>query len=141
MWHNAVFWVNRLFEVQKKFVKFFCQSYQIYQTFRAYILFILTYWYWKSVHPFKSCDGFFGDLWNWRFCGKFWVNRFFYKAKKIVSKFFGRATKYTKLFGPLSSVFWHIDIENLLIRLKAAIVSLKTAKTYDSYSESKNPIF
>ena len=97
----------------------------MYQNFRAFILFILTYWYWKSVYPFKSCDGFFKDLRNWRFCRKFWVNRLFCSAKKILSNFFVRATKYTKISGPLSFWFWYWYIENLLIRLKAVMVSLK----------------
>ena len=35
------------------------------------------------------------------------------------------------MFGLLSSLFWHIDNENLLSRLKAAMVSLKTSETED----------
>ena len=116
---------------QKHFVKFFCQSYQIYQNVWAFILFILTYWYWKSVESFKSIDGFFKDLQNWRFCENFRVNRLFCSAKNILSKFFVRATKYIKMFRLLSSLFWHIDIENLFIRLKAVMVSLKTSETED----------
>ena len=126
---------------QKNFVQIFCQSYQLYQNFRASILFILTYWYWKSVYPFKSCDGFFKDLRNWRFCGKFWVNWLFCSAKKILSNFFVRATKYTKISGPLSFWFWYWYIENLLIRLKAVMVSLKTSETEDSYHKIGKSVF
>ena len=36
------------------------------------------------------------------------------------------------MFGPSCSLFWHIDIENLLIRLKAVMVSLKTSENEDS---------
>ena len=39
---------------KKKFVKKFSHSFQIYQNVCAVILFILTYWYLESVHPFKS---------------------------------------------------------------------------------------
>ena len=113
----------------------------MYQNFRAFILFILTYWYWKSVYPFKSCDGFFKDLRNWRFCGKFWVSWLFCSAKKILSKFFVSATKYTKISGPLSSWFWHIDIENLLIHLKAVMVSLKTSEIKDSSHKIGKSVF
>ena len=126
---------------QKKFVKNFCQSYQMYQNVRAFMLFILTYWYLKSVDPFKSCDGFFKDLQNRRFCEKFWVNRLFWIAKIILSKFFVRGTKYTKMFGSSCSLFWHIDIENLLIRLKAVMVSLKTSETEDFYHKIGKSIF
>ena len=42
------------------------QSYQIHQNVLAFMLFILTYWFWKSVESFKSCDGFFKDLQNRR---------------------------------------------------------------------------
>ena len=112
----------------KHFVKFFCQSYQIYQNVWAFILFILTYWYWKSVESFKSIDGFFKDLQNWRFCENFRVNRLFCSAKNILSKNFVRATKYTKMSRLLSGLFWHIDIKNLLNRLKAAMVSLETSE-------------
>ena len=65
---------------QENFVKFFCQSYLIYQNVRTFMVFILTYWYWKSVESFKSSDRFFKDLQNWRFCGNFWVNRIFCSA-------------------------------------------------------------
>ena len=44
----------------------FCQSYQIHQNVWAFMLFILTYLFWKSVESFKSCDGFFKDLQNRR---------------------------------------------------------------------------
>ena len=66
-------------------------------------------------------------LWNFR------VNRLFCSAKNILSKNFVRATKYTKMFGLLSSLFWHIDNEHLLSRLKAAMVSLKTSATEDNF--------
>ena len=56
----------------------------------------------------------------------------FCSAKNILSEIFVRATKYTKLFGPLSSLFWHIYIENLLIRLKAVMVSLEISETENS---------
>ena len=113
----------------------------MYQNVRAFMLFILTYWYLKSVDPFKSCDGFFKDLQNRRFCEKFWVNRLFWIAKIILSKFFVRGTKYTKMFGSSCSLFWHIDIENLLIRLKAVMVSLKTSETEDFYHKIGKSIF
>ena len=113
----------------------------MYQNVRAFMLFILTYWYLKSVDPFKSCDGFFKDLQNRRFCEKFWVNRLFWIAKIILSKFFVRGTKYTKMFGSSCSLFWHIDIENLLIRLKAVMVSLKTSENKDSYHKIGKYIF
>ena len=113
----------------------------MYQNVRAFMLFILTYWYLKSVDPFKSCDGFFKDLQNRRFCEKFWVNRLFWIAKIILSKFFVRGTKYTKMFGSSCSLFWHIDIENLLIRLKAVMVSLKTSENEDSYHKIGKYIF
>ena len=61
------------------------------------------------------------------------VTRFFCSTKKILSKFFVRGTKYTKMFGLSCSLFWHIDIENLLSSLKAAMVCLKTSKTEDSF--------
>ena len=59
-------------------------------------------------------------------------NSIFCSAKKNLSKFFVRATKYTKMFGPSCSLFWHIDIENLLIRLKAVMVALEISETEDS---------
>ena len=118
---------------QKHFVKNFYQSYQIYQNVLAFIIFILTYWYCVSVESFKSIDGFFKDLQNWRFCENFRVNRLFCSAKNILSKIFVRATKCTKMFGLLPSLFWHIDNENLLSRLKAVMVSLKTSKTEDYF--------
>ena len=37
------------------------------------------------------------------------------------------------MFGLLSSLFWHIDNEHLLSRLKAAMVSLKTSATEDNF--------
>ena len=65
-------------------------------------------------------------LQNLQFWRSFWVNRLFCSAKKILSKFFVRTTKYTKISVLLSSLFWHIDIENLFNRFKAAMVSLET---------------
>ena len=87
------------------------------------------------------CDGFFRDIWNRKLSEKFWVNRLFWIAKIILSKFFVRGTKYTKMFGSSCSLFWHIDIENLLIRLKAVMVSLKTSETEDFYHKIGKSIF
>ena len=52
IWQNLV---NRFFfSTKRNFVKKISHSFQIYQYVRAVFLFILTYWYSKSVHPFKS---------------------------------------------------------------------------------------
>ena len=45
------------------------------------------------------------------------------------------------MFGLLSSLFWHIDIENLLSRLKAAMVSSKTPETEDHFFSFNNEEF
>ena len=72
---------------------------------------------------------------------KFLSRSTFCSAKNILSTFFVRATKYTKMFGLLSSLFWHIDIENLLSRLKAAMVSSKTPETEDHFFSFNNEEF
>ena len=71
----------------------------------------------------------------------FMIRIFVFAAKNILSNFFVRAIKYTKMFGPLCSLFCHIDIENLLIRLKAVMVSLKTSETEDYYHKIGKSIF
>ena len=95
---------------QKDFVNFFCQSFQMYQNFRPFIPLILTYWYWKSVYPFKSCDGFFKDLRNWRFCGKFWVSWLFLQREKdFVKNFCQRYQIYQnfRAFILLILTYWY----------------------------------
>ena len=39
---------------QENFVKIFCQSYLIYQNVRTFMVFILTYWYWKFLSLLKA---------------------------------------------------------------------------------------